>query len=53
MGDDVIDAMSSGAAERAIPSPRLLVHDDASSHRKSVPRRRGAISSPSGGIRPS
>src|SRR5687767_1684876 len=53
MGDDVMDAMSSGAADRAMPSPRLLVHDEASSQRKSLPSRRGAIRSPSEGIRPS
>jgi hypothetical protein len=33
-----------------MPSPMLLVHDDDISHRKSVPSRRGAISSPNEGI---
>jgi hypothetical protein len=33
-----------------MPSPMLLVHDDDRSHRKSVPSRRGAISSPNEGI---
>ncbi|GEM_PF-6543896 len=52
-GDVVIDAISSGAADRAMPSPTLLVHDEASSHRKSRPSRRGATISPSDGTSPS
>ena len=45
-GESVIDAISNGEAASAIPSPRLLVHDDASSQRKSRPSRRGATHSP-------
>ena len=33
---------SSGPAARAMPSPRLLIHDDARSQRKPTPRRAGA-----------
>ena len=39
---DVRDATSRGPAASAIPSPRLLTHDDASSHRKGRPSRAGA-----------
>ena len=42
-GSSVCDATSSGPAASAMPSPRLLVHDDASSHRKPGPRRAGAM----------
>ncbi|WP_459346322.1 hypothetical protein [Arthrobacter sp. MDT3-44] len=45
-GDDVTDAISRGAAERAIPSPMLLVQVDASNHLKLLPNRRGASTSP-------
>ena len=39
------DATSSGPAASAMPSPRLLTHDDASSHRNERPRRAGARTS--------
>src|SRR5659263_664342 len=43
----VSEATTSGPAAIAMPSPRLLTHDDASSHRKPVPRRAGATVSTS------
>ena len=46
-GDDVIEAISSGAAARAMPSPMLLVQAADINQRKSRPSRRGAMSSPS------
>src|SRR6185369_6169470 len=41
----VSDATSSGPAAPAMPSPRLLIHDDETSHRYDEPRRRGTTSS--------
>ena len=41
----VFDATSSGPAASAIPSPTLLVHDDASSSRNPRPSRGGARTS--------
>ena len=37
----VRDATSSGPAASTIPSPRFVLHDEASSHRNPVPSRRG------------
>lgn len=45
-GFRVSDATRSGPAASAIPSPRLVVHDDATNHRSSVPVRRGNTASP-------
>ena len=44
-GSSVCDATSSGPAATAIPSPRLLTHDDESNHRNPVPIRGGATAS--------
>src|SRR4051812_36881962 len=44
-GSCVSEAMSSGPAASANPSPRFDVHDDASSQRKLLPRRRGTKAS--------
>ena len=41
----VCEATSSGPAARAIPSPMLLTHQDASSHRKPRPSRGGVTTS--------
>ena len=41
----VFEATSSGPAARAMPSPTLLVHDDAISRRNPRPRRGGAMTS--------
>ncbi len=41
----VLEATSSGPAARAMPSPRLLVHDDAMTSRNPRPRRGGARTS--------
>ena len=44
-GSCVSEATSSGPAASAMPSPRLLIHDEASSHRNPAPRRGGAATS--------
>ena len=44
-GSCVWEATSSGPAEIEIPSPMLLIHDDARSHRKGRPSRTGAMTS--------
>ena len=44
-GSEVWDAISSGPAARAMPSPRLLVQDDPTSQRKDVPIRAGSTAS--------
>jgi hypothetical protein len=40
-GSLVWEATSSGPAASVIPSPRLLIHEEASSQRKATPNRRG------------
>ena len=44
-GSRVWEATSSGPAARAMPSPRLLTHDDPSSQRNETPSRDGATAS--------